>query len=540
MMVIMPSGTFACLSGKCGLYFWGAHDSIWHLAVVSVSFGQFPFLAPTFSGATLQGYNLLLDYFIYLISKIGISPLLTYFKLLPLVWFALFTTAGIALGKKIKDSPLFVGIFLFFLYFGSSFGYLLTLYHSHTLQGSSGALAMQSGLMMTNLQLAFSFVIILYQLLIIKSNKNSFKITLLMAILTALNMGLKFYGGMMSIFLSFFYLLIAFKFTKKQIINFILHGLIVALLTFVAVVVTYGWESIFSRANETLIFSPFSMTHSMIEDSSMFYLKDMVDARYYLYAVNPRSPRLFAIEGLTVLLFIVFNLGSRFVGVFYYAWKNLIGKKDKFEIYILTGMVFAFTLTILFIQHGIWWNVIQFSYYAIFFANIFASLLVFQLFKSKKLFLVIFGLIILILTIPPNLDIVSGSLSKNYTYISSEELDALKYLKGLPNGVVFESFHYASKGKLDDFLADTSFIPAFTGKISYVNDIAQMKLTLLDFENRYERVKKIDCKIFDQVNYVYIKKIYTKNILTRCIYKNDNFERVFKNREVSIYLNKMR
>ena len=74
MLIIFPSGTFLCFKDACGINFWGVHghDAIWHLAIANVSFNKFPFVAPTFSGENLYGYNYLLDFFIYLLSKLGI------------------------------------------------------------------------------------------------------------------------------------------------------------------------------------------------------------------------------------------------------------------------------------------------------------------------------------------------------------------------------------------------------------------------------------------------------------------------------------
>jgi hypothetical protein len=124
MLVSLPSGSSYCFNDSCGLFFWGAHghDAIWHLAVENVSFSRFPFIFPTFQGGLLQGYNYLIDLVIFLLSKVGISPIFSYFKLLPIIWFLLFTFFGIKLGRKLNDTPLFIGILLFFFYFAGSFG----------------------------------------------------------------------------------------------------------------------------------------------------------------------------------------------------------------------------------------------------------------------------------------------------------------------------------------------------------------------------------------------------------------------------------
>src|SRR3989338_7084174 len=93
MLVIFPSGSYYCFKGECGYYFWGVHgrDGIWHLAIAETSFNTIPFISPTYAGEKLYGYNWLIDFIMFLLAKIGIPPLISYFKLIPVVWFVVFT-----------------------------------------------------------------------------------------------------------------------------------------------------------------------------------------------------------------------------------------------------------------------------------------------------------------------------------------------------------------------------------------------------------------------------------------------------------------
>src|SRR3989344_1317305 len=101
MLVIFPSGTFFCFPKACGINFWGVHghDGIWHMAIANVSFNKFPFVSPIFSGEKLYGYNYLLDFFIFVLTKIGIPSIVSYFKIFPLIWFFLFSGLLIKLGR---------------------------------------------------------------------------------------------------------------------------------------------------------------------------------------------------------------------------------------------------------------------------------------------------------------------------------------------------------------------------------------------------------------------------------------------------------
>lgn len=203
MLVIFPSGTFFCFTEACGINFWGVHghDAIWHLAIANVSFNKFPFAAPTFAGENLYGYNYLLDLFIFILSKLGIPAIFSYFKLLPAVWFIVFTLLLINLGRKIKDSPLFICIFLLLGYFAGSFSYLLTLMQHGTVNGSSTLLPQPVMHSMSNLPYAFSLLPFTWLLILLKEKGLDLKKSFLIGLSIFLIMGLKFYGGAVTIFL---------------------------------------------------------------------------------------------------------------------------------------------------------------------------------------------------------------------------------------------------------------------------------------------------------------------------------------------------
>src|SRR3989344_4231047 len=216
------SGSNYCIGDECGLYLWGVHnpDSIWHTALATTAFKQYPFIVPSFAGEILSGYNCLLDLVIYLLTFVVLSPFFSLFKLIPILWFILFTVAAILLARKIKDDVLFVAIFLIFIFFGGSYTYFLTLYHNGTIDGSAAVLAMQSGLMMTNLQLALSFTVILFMLLFIKVREFNYKQVILFSILTFIAIGPKFYGAVIAIFLAGAYILEIFFNSKRFSLTF--------------------------------------------------------------------------------------------------------------------------------------------------------------------------------------------------------------------------------------------------------------------------------------------------------------------------------
>lgn len=535
MMMIMPSGTYRCVQEACGIYFYGVHanDSICHLALSAVSFNNIPFISPVYAGAVLSGYNILLDLVVYGFSRLGFPPLYVFFKLLPAVWFVLFTYLLVKLGRMIKDSAVFVSILLFFFYFCGSFAYFWTLYRDHTIEGSTGLFAMQSSLMMTNLQLALSFVLLLAELILIYKKKWSLKNVVFLSLIVALQVGLKFYGGVIGIFVAGLYLL-EYLVAKRDIKKFILYGVVFSLFQIAAVIVFYN-PFVSLKSGSVLVFAPFSLVHSIIESPNLFYMPNLVQMRYYLYEVNPLSPRLLLIELLSVFLFVFMNFGVRFLGILYTIGKSVL-KRDikRFDLYLAAIILFSTAIAILFIQKGIWWNTVQFFYYAIFIANFFGAYLVYDMIKSKRKPIIILGVLLMIAIFPSNLEVMKGFTELNGVYISDSELQALNYLKQKPDGIVFSAFQIIDQEDRSRF-AGTSYVSAFTGKQEYINNWVQLELTNIDFKGRYDKVKYLHCSFLKDVDYIYYDTNYSNRLFGKCTEELKVFDQTFSNDTIRIF-----
>lgn len=540
--MIFPSGSYYCTGSVCGYFFWGAHahDAIWHLAITAVSFNSLPFLAPTFSGENLYGYNYLLALAIYFISKIGVSPLISYFKILPIVWFFIFTYFGILVGRKIKDSPLFVSLLLFFFYFGGSFSYFLSLYHDKTIWGSSGLLSMQSGLIMTNLQFAFSLILLLVLLKIFFDRKLTIKKTILISLLVFLGLGLKFYGGLIMVFMTgIFYFDILLS--RKKIVSFIPHAGIFALFASAALIIFYNPFAALSTGS-VLSFSPLSTVRPIIEEKNLFYLQDTVNARYFLLE-HGIGPRLIMIETITLFLFLLLNLGTRFLGMLgllgglgRYGIKNI----KRMDIYLLSAIVFSTLMTVLFVQKGQWWNTIQFFYYAIFLSSFFAARFLYEIMHKKNLIGLMVGIVFIILTLPTSVDLVKTFSSyPSQSYLPKEEIIALNFLKKQPEGVVFVQLPSNSPNLPNTpnplySYADNAYVTAFSGKKTYFADIVQLQLTGVNYQGRLDKIKKGDCSSLKEADYYYQVKTIQDDFLTGC-YKKESFRKIYENNLINIY-----
>ncbi|PIT89257.1 MAG: hypothetical protein COU27_01275, partial [Candidatus Levybacteria bacterium CG10_big_fil_rev_8_21_14_0_10_36_7] len=337
----------------------------------------------------------------------------------------------------------------------------------------------------------------------------------------------------LSLFFAVIYLA-QWYFRKKNIYQVLIQSIIVVLPATFSILFFYNPFSALSSGS-VFILSPFAIVHSIIEDPSLFYLKDQVLARYSLQSVG-WSPRLFLIEFTTMFLFILLNLGTRFVGLIYFILQLVRKKISRLEWYIIGGIIFSTVLAVAFIQKGVWWNTVQFFYYAIVLSNIFAAKAVYEILKRKNLFLTIVGITILIFTLPTSIDLLRIFTSRHALYIEKGELQALSFLKDQEQGIVFHSFDKNLNSNYSFYsYEDTSYIPAFTGKQSYLANFVQLKLTGIDYENRLNRINKLDCSIFNEVDYVYYVNAMKKELITKC--KNSSlisFVEIFENNKVSI------
>lgn len=538
MLIILPSGTFSCAKMACGYQFWGVHghDSIWHLAIANVSFNTFPFQAPTYAGADLSGYNYLLDLAIFLLSKSGLSSLFVYFKLLPIMWFVLFTGFLIALGRKIKESPLFVTIFLFISYFAGSFSYILTIMHDGTLKGSSTLLPLHSMHSMSNLPYAFSLLIFLAILMLVKDKKVSVGKIVLMAVLIFFNLGMKFYAGAVSSFLIGIYLITIFS--EIGIKKFLTYTLIVVSGAFFGILLFYDPFNSF-KTGSIFAFVPLALIHPITEDPGMFYLQNMTDARYFLNTVGI-GPRLIGIEILNIFLFFFFYLGIRFFGFIYIIYLFFKRKLTKFDIILIFTTIFSFTLTATLVQKAEWWNTIQFFFYGLFILTIYISRGVEELITKKHIISVFIALCLLLSSLPASFDVVRLFASfPGAAYVSKTEMGALEFLKNQPDGIVLAPLYNKLWKKFDVTnplyqYEDTSYISAFSHKPVYLADILQLRLTGVNYEKRLKRLRKFDCGILHEVKYIYeIRHIEGEGRFVACDPKK--IKKIFNSDEVFIY-----
>lgn len=496
---------------------------------------------PDFANNLLIGYNYLIDLFIFFFIKLGFNELFFYFKIVPIIWFILFTWAAIIFARKIKNNTLFVAIFLIFIYFSGSFSYLLTLMHHQSILNASGLLSMPSLQTLTNIQYAFSLIILLVVLICIREKTYSWQKVLLLVSCVFLCMGMKFYGGTVILTVVGVYI-IGMSLKRKKIKEGIRNLIFLIFATCLSIIFFYN-PFVSLHTGWILKFYPLSTVHPIVESTDTFYLPQLVNARYFLLSTGHIGPKLIAIESLTLFIFIFFNFGIRIIGLGYIGYKAIIKKVDLFDICVSAGILISLSFSVLFIQKGTWWNTVQFLYYSLFLSCIYTSLVIYKMITHKKKIMVILGILFILLTLPNNLGVIAFfSHFPGQSYITDREWQGLMFLKQEKSGIVYAPidkplFPYKGTAPFPLYAHDdTSYISAFTNKQMYYADETQLNLTGIDYRGRQRKIEAHDCAIFKMIDYAYVIKAAHDKTFSVCnlIYPA-GFYPLFSNQEVTVY-----
>jgi hypothetical protein len=559
MLAVVPSGTYFCFESRCGLYFWGAHehDANWHIALAQVAFKTIPFNVPIYAGEALRGYNFLLDIVMYGLWQVGLPPLIAYFKLFPLLWFIFFAISLRVLANTIAKCVGWTRVTLlracvyFFVFFGSSLGFLLTFRDGKGIDGALSRLTMQGPLNMTNLQFVFSVLCYAWAMTLIirESLERTFqgRTAGILALLLFLVAGLKFYG-LVALFPWYaFYFILLLKMRKFRIVPvFVVACLLAGLL---AGVIFYDLLGSPSRAG--IVFAPLKTVYPIVEDPNLFYNAFLTRGRYYLEQTGSFGAQYMRIILQTYLIFIVANLGTRLVFMMFFAGyllRQLARKRACSRyVFVLPAASSALVTTLFgtfFVQKGEWWNTIQFFYFTTITASIFAGLGMYVFFQKLcryrgmvRAALMTLGIILISTTFLPNLDtITTFAIPSRATYIPDQELRALKRLREEPFGVVLAPGQIIRDERLLPQKRSSAYISAYSGHIEYVADSSQYGLLMIDSKKRHDRVRQRDCTVFNDINYFYVAQ---SELLTAwelaCDFGKAGLQRIYHSDGISVY-----
>jgi hypothetical protein len=519
LLYIIPSVKWGCEGSLCGLWIgeWHYHDALWHIAISRISFNSFPFAYPSASGYLLTSYNYLLGLILHLLELVRIDAIISYFYILPIIsniFFIFSLYRYLKLTKKTKSQSLWIA---FYTYLVGSFSYLLIFYNRDfasysILKGFPVATTLQPSFVLSNIQFFISLSIYFYLLTDMILGKIDKKTVLLHSFILTLSIGFKIYSSILTLYMiTLGYLYWSYK---NRSLKHVAYLFILSIISAIAYFIFYLPGDSYIKGIPFAL-APLAIPHTLTESQNLFYDKEFTLGRYYMLGLGRLSPRLLLYELISGLIFVLINLGTRVVFPFYF-----IKNRFTLENLILSSTaVIGLVIPIFYIQKsGGWYNSIQFGYLSIYAAGILSALFVERITNQKsKLFSWLIIIIIVTFSIP-NTILALKFVVKEKILISNSELSALSFLKDRPAGIVLS----LPDGK------NSSYVPAFSGKVGYLIDDEQAALMNFPTDDRRKRIDERNCKLLSEVDYIYLsndkgyefikceeakkfKRIYNKN-----------------------------
>ena len=408
------------LSGRFGetvhLAGVNSHDGLWHFALINELKQNFPPNVPTFSGVPLQGYHYFSDFIIAQTSNVtGLSPMSLYFRLYPVLIAFLWGSGAYIVVKKWTQNRVTALFSVFLSFFGGSFSYFLVLAGQTGFSMDDAFGMTQPATSLVNPQFSISIVFVLlflYSLLNYQETRR--KCWLIpMALVTGGITMFKVYAGMIILF--GMGLFVGLEGIHKRV--FPILAFVISLVLFY---LTY-W--MVNSSAGSLIWAPLWAPHKVLIDNLPWY---GYEEKQYTYSNLGVIKGLVEIEVYGLTVFIVGSLGTRVIGLalalFIFIkrprWPSLFAST-------LLGMtVVSLGIPLFFIQTGKVFEIIQMSWYFLFFCSMFAAVGLGWLFSRKfsgvlKIILII---IFALLTLP-------SAYEKAVTYLTPGTVWSSGYTK---------------------------------------------------------------------------------------------------------------
>lgn len=529
-----------------GMGFWGpnGHDGIWHLALINELTRHFPPQNPVFAHSALSNYHYFFDLLVGLINKItGLSTVNLYFQIFPLIFSGLLGILTYLLVKKWTRDTLASLFAVFLVYFGGSFGWIITLLRHQNLGGESMFWANQSISFLINPPFALSILLMLFgfYLFLDYQKKPNKRLLILLGLTFGLVIGVKAYGGVVVLIglalASFWEWWRNKKFTVGRVFIF---SSIISLAIF--------WPNN-QNASSLFVFNFLWFPHTMLSFNDRFGWVRLDQARQ-VYLTTGKWLKWILSEGLALVIFFVGNLGTRIVGLGkIFSWFRNFKKLDLFQVFFLGCLGISAIAPLLVVQKGNPWNSIQFFYYFLFLMDILSGWILGEWCKSfkKSKFLIIVTFIIL--TLPTTIGTLRDYLPfRAPARISFDELEALEFLRKQPNGIVLSYPHdYQLREKTEApkplFIYETTaYISAFSNKNSFLEDEMNLEIMQVDWKPRRTEIENF----FMTTDPMYARRFLQENKI-RYLYLVDKqsfstqpdqigLEKIFENGLVKIYV----
>ena len=531
-----------------GMGFWGpnGHDGVWHIALIE-SLSRGTWQMPVFSGEIIKNYHIGFDLLVAWIHKITFIPVKTlYFQIIPPILALLtgiFSYKFVYTWRRSRPQAFWA---TFFVYFGGSLGWIVTLVRNGMVGGESLFWSQQSISTLINPPFALSILLMFLglQLLIKGVKRNDKKLLTVVTFIFGILIQIKVYAGLLA--LGALLLTGMWNMVKRRgitVMKVFSGALIVSLLLFLPV----------SRgASSTVVFKPFWFLETMMGFSDRFYWPRFAEAMVnYKLAGNLIK----GIPAYTVafFIFIIGNFGTRLVKDIW-IFKKLKDFKNLYfvDVFIFSVIAVGIILPMFYVQRGTPWNTIQFMYYSLMFSGILAGVWLGGFLEEKKASSIRYLVagVIVVLTIPSTIGTLGHYLpARPPAKLSTAELEALKFLAIQPEGVVltYPFDKDAADAAVDNpprplyLYESTAYVSAFSKKPIYLEDEVNLEITGYDWRGRRSRVEGFlesenveEARGFlkeDKIRYIYWLKGQRMTLGESQL----GIEKIFENSEVEIY-----
>ena len=510
-----------------------ARDGVWHEALINQLKAAIPPQNPGYAGKLLTNYHYFYDLLIAKTSQItGVPTQFWIYRFFPLIFSVLLGIGTYKLAKILFNNKKISLFAVFFAFFGSSFGWIVSLVKHQPLAGESAFWANQPVSMNLNPPYAMSLVVLIFLIILLNlylKKPNLIK-GLVLSVGVGILVGIKAYAG--AIVLAALTLL-----TIKKIVwdkNFSL----LPVLFFSGGIFLLIYLSISGDAAGLIKFQPLWLIDTMIDAGDRVGIP-VFTAKRFAYLGGGKWLKFAALELIGLSMFIVGNMGTRIVSLWGLRKKYF---KNDIHIFIFGLMAASIVPTLLFVQEGNPWNIVQFFYYFLYFAGLYAA-------SSIKRFK--YPLVIAIILITPISSIAtfrSMFYPKPPAYLPKGEYQALAFLKQQPEGSVLKRpYDNKLRSNFKDpyplaVYADNAYVSAYSGKPVYIEDAEQQIILNTNYEKRLEDVNRFFVEkdtawsnnfLKEQnIKYIYLPKLYQLPMGEG----EYSMTKIFENEDANIYL----
>lgn len=487
-MVMVRSGL--CWNSGCseGLGFWGAngHDGIWHVALAeALSKGDWSM--PVFAGYKIQNYHIGFDLILGFIHKLSTIPVsVLYFQILPPIIALAIGLSVYRFVESWQNSKKAAWWATFFVYFGGSWGWLVSLVRGQGWGGESMFWSQQSISTLINPPFALSLITILAGLIFLRKylNKNTRTNFWLAVIFLGISVFIKVYAGLLVLTALLVISLYSLIFKHQlSVIKVFLASLTVSLLLYLP---------LNGLSAGLIVWQPFWFLESMVALSDRVGWEKMYSAMT-TYKMGNFWLKAIAAYGLTFVIFLIGNFGTRIIAFkeFFKKPKNLLSA-DLIKVFMLVVILAGIVVPTFFVQKGTPWNTIQFIYYSLFFSGILSGVVLGRFFEKSKLkTTILYSVVVVVvfLTVPTTISSLGSYVPKvPQSSLPKSELEALNFLSKHPFGTVL-TYPYVKENVAGSpiplyLYTTTAYVSAYSNKPVFLEDEMNLGIMQYSFAER--------------------------------------------------------